>query len=204
MSDGDGRGVTYSVREHEAVLAATQYAHDQLHAKSIVLVGTSQGAASSLLAAARSMHVDAVIAENPFSSPGDLLAEVVPAAIKSRPRWGAHEAGLGRLMTDMAGVVFPDWYVTWVVRVTLWRLGATEAHNVEQAMRKIAPRPVLLMHSTNDTMIAHSHSERLYQAAAHRATELWLPTGAAHALLYNEYPKEWTMRVQAFLRRHVL
>lgn len=203
LSDGSGRGVSYGVREHEDVLAAVKYVRDTLHQSHIVVAGTSQGGASALLATAKDPSIAACIAENPFSSVEALLDEVVPRAIRSRPKWGAHKSTIGHYFTEVAQWLFPDWYISYVVRVTLWRLGANEAHAAEHQIRQIAPRPVFLMHGTNDTMFSFQHTQRCY-AAAGEPKELWLAENAMHAKLYNMYPQEWTRRVQAFLRKHVL
>jgi fermentation-respiration switch protein FrsA (DUF1100 family) len=70
-------------------------------------------------------------------------------------------------------------------------------------MPRLAPRPVLLMHSTADAMISVDHSRALH-AAANGFAELWTPDNASHAMLYNMYPTEWSQRVQRFLRTHLL
>lgn len=99
------------MREHEDVLAAVDFVASQRGFTTIVALGTSQGASSSLLAAVRDPRIVAVIAENPFCSPEDLLNEVVPAAIRTKPRWGAHKSGLKQYFNDLAARVFPDWCV---------------------------------------------------------------------------------------------
>lgn len=90
-----------------------------------------------------------------------------------------------------------------MIRATLWRLGVEDLHNIEQQIARISPRPILIMHSKNDTMFSFAQSERLF-AAAGEPKELWLPTDAAHARIYNMFPSEWKERVQRFLRTHVL
>jgi len=148
-------------------------------------------------------RVTAVVAENPFSGPAALLGVVVPAAVRTKPKWGAHQGGIGWLTTEIAARIFPDWYIRWVVHVTLWRLGALPEHEIGTVIHKLAPRPVLLMHGTNDTMIPLEHSKLIHDAALH-PKQLWLAEGASHAKLYNAYREEWTRRVQTFLKEHIL
>lgn len=203
LSDGQGRGISYSIREHADVLAAVRYVKEHRGARRVALVGTSQGGSSSLLAAANSPDVTAVIAENPFSGPAALLGVVVPAAVRTKPKWGAHTRGIGWVFSEIAAFIFPDWYINWVIRVTLWRLGAQPEHEIGTVIHRIAPRPVLLMHGTNDTLIPLDHSQVLHEAALH-PKELWVAEGASHAKLYNMYQEEWTRRVQKFLTQHML
>lgn len=49
----------------------------------------------------------------------------------------------------------------------------------EEAIPRIAPRPVLLIHGTEDPDIPHDHAERL-KAAAGPSAALWSPSGAEH------------------------
>lgn len=58
LSDGSGRGTTFGVREKYDVLAAVAYARQELHAEHIILLGTSAGASSCLLAAAEWNRLD--------------------------------------------------------------------------------------------------------------------------------------------------
>jgi len=102
LSDGSGRGTTFGAREKYDVLAAIAYAYNALQAERIVLLGTSAGASSCLLAAAEwiRLHrflklqivgqrhessqalseqhsldfpVQCIIAENPLARPDELF-----------------------------------------------------------------------------------------------------------------------------------
>eukprot|EP00698_Gefionella_okellyi_P004027 TRINITY_DN1373_c0_g1_i3.p1 TRINITY_DN1373_c0_g1~~TRINITY_DN1373_c0_g1_i3.p1 ORF type:complete len:379 (-),score=30.63 TRINITY_DN1373_c0_g1_i3:86-1129(-) len=203
LSEGNGRGVSYSVREHIDVLAAVAFVKRVYHPKAIVALGTSQGASSVLLAAAQSSDISAVIAENPFIGPEHLLSVVVPTAIRTKPKWGAHETGVAHLITEYVGGNVPTWYINWIIRVTLWRLGASDQHDISKQIARIAPRPIMLLHGTNDTMVPMEHSKQLHELAGF-PKELWLAENAIHARLFNMYPKEWERRVTEFLHNTVM
>ena len=70
-------------------------------------------------------------------------------------------------------------------------------------MAAITPRPLLLMHGTEDPVIPAGHSERIFEAANHPNAELWLAEGARHAALINHLPDEYRRRIHGFLERAV-
>lgn len=55
---------------------------------------------------------------------------------------------------------------------------------------KIYPRPVLLIHSTDDELIPVKHSYILKEASGDNV-ELWETSGASHIKTYKEYPDEY-------------
>lgn len=74
LSDGTGKGFAFGVREKYDVIAAARFLREQKGALCVVLMGTSAGASSAILAAALMPSiVDAVVAENPFTRATDLF-----------------------------------------------------------------------------------------------------------------------------------
>jgi fermentation-respiration switch protein FrsA (DUF1100 family) len=145
----------------------------------VAAIGTSQGAASAILAAAADPAIDAVVAENPFTSVADLVRD------------------LGSLR-DARPV--PAWASRVVAAFAVWRMGGLGRPAPIDVVGAIAPRPLLLMHGTEDTAIPFAHSERL-RAAAGAPVELWLVEGGRHAALFERAPEEWERRVVGFLAR---
>lgn len=183
ISDGRGRGISLGLRESEDTSTVAAWAKRELGLERVVVIGTSQGGASVILAAAADPGIDAVIAENPFTSIPDLVRDV---------------AGIGNPT--------PGWAVFVVSRTAMWRMEGVSAWSRPspiESVAAIAPRPLLLMHGTKDQAIPYQHSERLY-AAAGEPRELWLLEGADHAQLFNAAPEEYERRVTAFLNRFVL
>jgi fermentation-respiration switch protein FrsA (DUF1100 family) len=140
------------------------------------VVGTSQGGASVILAAASDASIDAVVSENPFTSPPEMLEHLVPQILDESPS----EIRLAML-----------------IAVIEWRTGSRRAETPLAAAGRIAPRPLLLMHGRDDSIIPYSHSERLHAAAP--GSEIWIADDAGHATLFNRHPEEWSRRVLEFL-----
>ncbi|MEE2663639.1 MAG: alpha/beta fold hydrolase [Myxococcota bacterium] len=181
ISDGDGRGVSFGVREHADVIAAARYARRRGQLERVAVVGTSQGGASAILAAARDATIDAIVSENPFTDLGSLIRD-------GAATFDARAANATTL-------------VGWIASLTAWRVGADETHAPIEAIEQIAPRPVLLMHGTADRVIPVAHTHALYQAAPF--AELWIAEGARHAALFDAAPDQWRRRVLDFLERSV-
>ena len=76
ISDGAGRGISLGIRESEDARAAVAWAKRTRGLERVALIGTSQGAASAILAAAADPSIDAVIAENPFTSIRELIRDI--------------------------------------------------------------------------------------------------------------------------------
>ena len=67
---------------------------------------------------------------------------------------------------------------------------------------RIAPRPMLIMHGTADTVVPAAMARRLYDAARH-PKELWLIDGADHYEAMQERAREAHPRLLAFFNRCV-
>jgi len=181
ISDGDDRGVSFGVREHSDAIAAARYARQRAKAQRVAIVGTSQGGASVILAAAADPSIDAVISENPFTDVGSLIRD-------------------GAADWDGRSVDTPT-LVGWIADLTVWRVGADDIPSPLEAIASIGPRPLLLMHGTDDRVIPVAHTHALHAAAPF--AELWILEGAQHAALFNANRDEWQRRVRSFLERSV-
>jgi alpha-beta hydrolase superfamily lysophospholipase len=179
ISDGVGRGVSLGFRESEDASAAVAYAKRVRGLERVAVIGTSQGAASAILAAAADPSIDVVIAENPFTSIPDLVRDL---------------SGL----PDARPV--PGWASRIVAAFAVWRMGGLGRSAPIDVVAAIAPRPLLLMHGAEDRAIPYAHSERL-RAAAGEPVELWILEGGRHSQLFNRAPEEWARRVAGFLAR---
>lgn len=177
ISDGFGLGVSYGVREHLDVSSAVEYMKKNRRISRVAVIGTSQGGASVLIAAARDPNIDAVISENPYTSVSGFLR-------------GAS--------TDQGAL--PEFLIKPVTTTVLWRLGGLDLPSPLESVSKIAPRPVFLMHGSSDELIPVSESELIY-ANSQDPAELWIVNGATHAGLINHAPTEYKERVVRFLQR---
>lgn len=169
-SDGQGLGVSFGAREHRDVSSAVAWLGETHGYERIGALGTSQGGASVILAAARDPAIDVVIAENPFAHLDDLIdfgARELPALV----RWP-------------------------LARFVRWRTYGTDPQPIDVVAR-IAPRPLLILHGLDDEVIEFEQSERLY-AAAGEPKGLWLAPGARHTQAYDVHPHEYAQRVLGF------
>lgn len=180
ISDGASIGVSYGAREHVDVSSAVAFFRERMGLERVAVVGTSQGGASVIMAAAKDPGIDAVVSENPFTTVRELLQHAV-TAIPDGPQPGA-------LLDVVLGVVE-------------WRLGLDDSEWPIGVVGRIAPRPLLLMHGTDDRVIPYEQSERIHAAAP--GSELWIAADAKHAALFNKYPEQWRERVLGFLAETV-
>ncbi|HLB29009.1 MAG TPA: alpha/beta fold hydrolase [Dehalococcoidia bacterium] len=179
--ESDGRLVTLGLREPLDVLGAVEFLEDQKGIKDIALLGVSLGAAVGIMAAIHREAIAAVVAEAPFAG----LLEVAR-------RHFHRYVGLP---------AFPFAPIT--AHIVRWRLG-TRAQDIAplEAIERLSPRPVLLIHGLADTEIDPAASRSLF-ALAGEPKELWLVPGAPHARVYQWIPQEYEERVLAFLGRYL-
>lgn len=177
-----GRMATFGLSEIWDVQAALDWSESQpeLAGLPIALLGESMGAAVCLLVAAGDARVKAVVADSAFA------------------RFDNAIAGRLRLLVGphLAPRVVPP------VQSVGERLLGTRSQDIspEQAIGKIAPRPVLLIHGAADRLITPENAHRLLAAAAGRGTTtLWIVPGAGHVQAARIVPTEYARRVSAFL-----
>ena len=150
MGKSDGTPfVTYGIREHQDVLSAVQFCRSELKScKKLVLLGTSVGAAACILAAAKEPAVTAVIAENPIAGPLPFLTHLIETLVLDKfsfsLRW------LKFLLAPVAAVLRHL-----VISHFKHKFGAecreqlAAGHfDAVAAVKRLPPRPVLLMHGT--------------------------------------------------------
>src|SRR5205807_4169970 len=61
------------------------------------------------------------------------------------------------------------------------------------AVARISPRPLLLMHGRADSLLPYANSQQLY-ARAREPKELWLLDGADHCVMMQKAPDEYRSR----------
>jgi len=189
ISDGRGWGINYGQRESYEVADMVRYARQELGYEYVVVIGTSMGAASAIIAAGvhsrndDSARIDGLVAENPFESRlaclrsfGDKL-QVHPAI----PFGRVADAALKEA----------------VLRATFFLLRRSDPvmppGEPKDVIEAISPRPVLLLHGTDDALLAIEHSHNLH-AAAKAPKDLWIAEGAVHTAIYDAHPEEWQRR----------
>jgi dipeptidyl aminopeptidase/acylaminoacyl peptidase len=156
LSEGRKGQFTYGDAESRDVDAAVRYLGETEGIEDIAVVGHSVGAVSAILSAARNRQIGAVVAVAPFACVDEVWQT-------SRPR------------------VVPAFVLEW----TLWVAEKTRGFQREEIcplsiIERIAPRPLLLIHGTEDRRITEEQIRRLF-GAAESPKSLWLVEGATHA-----------------------
>lgn len=183
VSDGPDRGMGLGMRESADVVSALDFLEARGFERFAAL-GSSQGATSSILAAAIDSRIAAVVAQGT----GTTLYEM--------------------MRSNAALAAFPDWWVRLFEQTVLWRTGppwhevVDNGPNPGDVIDRIAPRAVFLIHGEHDEMAPLAQARENF-ARAGEPKQLWVVPGARHRGLREAAGTEYAPRVLAFLERHV-
>jgi len=156
-SGGDHAGL--GVLERRDVRAAVTLLRQRgFRTGHIGIHGSSYGAAIALLAAEQIPEIGAVVSDSAFADIRDVVG-------------GELQREIG-LPACLAGLLMPgmDWLARRLYSVRMDRAAP------EDAIGGIAPRPILLIHGKDDSVIPFDHARRL-KAAAGPTAELWAIPG---------------------------
>lgn len=139
--------------------------------------GVSMGASTLLMAAAREPSIKAVVVDSAY-------ADVAPLMTRELPRYG------------VPGPLTPG------ILLAVRALYGIDFHAIRPlaTVGRIAPRPLLLIHGTADTLIPPSDALALARAAraAGSPVQLWLVPGATHGQSFHVAGDAYVRRVTAF------
>ncbi len=175
-----GGGVTtLGYNERLDVLGAVRYALEVKKAeRPIILWGVSMGAVASLLAAADSQDVSAVISDSAFLS----LADTV------RHHW--------RLFIHLP--TFP--IAEEVIYAIGWRGGfPIDAVDSEKAVERLGARPVLFVAVEGDRRMPPSIAQKLYSDSMSPGKKILILPGTRHGEGFNQARQQYEQGVQEFL-----
>ncbi|AMX83806.1 alpha/beta hydrolase [Geobacillus subterraneus] len=175
--ESGGDMITIGVKEKDDLLGVIDYAKKHFH-EPIALYGVSMGAATSILAAAEDGDVRGVIADSPFSDLESYLRANMPV-------W-----------THLPDVPFT--YLILAIVPALADLDLDLSSPI-RAVDRIAPRPILFIHSKDDRSIPYEESVKLYRTHSD-VFQLWLTEKADHVKSFSLYGDEYVERVLTFLR----
>jgi fermentation-respiration switch protein FrsA (DUF1100 family) len=176
-----GEPVTLGYREINDFLGAVAYVRMRDPLARIGALGYSMGAAVTIMGSARTLEVEAVIADSAFATHRRVIEYAV------------------RRTTHLPFVLFE-----WVTDALLaWRAGY-RFHQVEPLpdIGRLAPRPILLIHGLKDSVVDPRDAPLLYNAAS-EPKELWLLPNAEHCGSYFEDRLAYTRKVCAFFDLHL-
>ncbi|WP_041470466.1 alpha/beta hydrolase [Geobacillus sp. GHH01] len=175
--ESGGDMITIGVKEKDDLLGVIDYAKRH-YREPVALYGVSMGAATSILAAAEDNDVRGVIADSPFSDLESYLRANMPV-------W-----------THLPNVPFTYLILAIVPALADLDLGVSSPIH---AVDRVAPRPILFIHSKDDRSIPYEESVKLYKTHPD-AFQLWLTDKADHVKSFSLYSDEYVERVLVFLR----
>lgn len=144
---------------------------------SIGALGVSLGAASSIGATADDPDIGALVEDSGF-------AQICPILER---QWGS-ASGL------------PDIFFSSTLLMIRAKFGYDLcASRPVDEIGRIAPRPVLIIHSTSDVLVPVTNAEQLRAAAPF--AESWIVTGPEHARSFNADPAAYSKKVINFFQR---
>ena len=172
--ESGGEPITWGAHEQWDVLGAVREVQAR-GARRVGVLGFSLGGASSILAAARSPDIVALVVESAFA---DLTTVFT------------------RQLAD--GYHLPSPVVDYGLALYRW-LSGTDPADVSpvRVIGAIAPRPVLIIQGAADETVPVSDSDQLL-AAAGPGTERWLVAGGRHAESYYTDETAYASRVTGF------
>lgn len=174
--ESEGDMITIGVKEKDDLLGVIDYAKKHFD-EPIALYGVSMGAATSILAAAEDQDVRGVIADSPFSDLESYLRANMPV-------W-----------THLPNVPFTYLILAIIPALADLDLGVSSPIH---AVDRVAPRPILFIHSKNDRSIPYEESVKLYKTHPD-VFQLWLTDKADHVKSFSLYGGQYVNRMLSFL-----
>ena len=190
----DTRGVGKSEMKHpgdgfaggwQDIVAAAELVRKRCRVNRVGVVGISQGATNAITAAARSPHIDAVVATGA----------------------GANLYGVLRTLPTLARM--PDALLRLITRFSLLRMHRPWSSVLDLAsgpvstVHQIAPRALFLIHGDQDDTVPVEHARELHRRAG-QPKMLWEIPGGGHRGLRERVGQAYDTRVMTFLARHLL
>ena len=175
-----GSTVGLGATEPHDISQAVTVARQQFGTDKVAVLGISLGAGAAILAAADDPEISAVVADS---------------------AWTDQDFQLSRLSFVPVGplrVPLPP-YGVGIVNLFVGA-DVTKARPLD-AIARISPRPILLIHSADDdNATTPLEGARKLFAAAGEPKELWVAPRGGHVGAINAFPDEYRARVVAFLR----
>lgn len=177
----EGSYTTYGYYEAYDVLAAIKFLESRdINTDKLGIIGESFGAATSIMAGARSDKIDFVIADSSYID--------MPTAVKDNA-WRMNYVPnypIPQLGFVLAGLIadFNPWEVSPINDL------------------KTINKPVLLVHCDLDEWAYPKYAYQLYEASNKQKTELKMFSGCKHVAAYDDYTQEYENMVQVFFNKY--
>lgn len=154
--------------------------------------GLSKGASGGLYVGADEPYLRCFVTDGAFAA----YTTMVPymrkwVAIYSRRKW---------LQDSMPGLMYVNF--AWIGVRRVQKIMHCQFAHLEERMRRLAPRPLLMIHGGADNYIKPEMTQELYERAA-QPKELWLVPGAKHNQAFHVANSAYQQRVLAFFDKHL-
>ncbi len=182
-----------SNRETRDVKAALAYvrARPDADPAGVGLFGVSRGGSAAICVAARDPRVWAVATDGAFPTRGTMNAYI--------ERWAEIYVRSKFVRTHLPKLGFYR-FVGWAGRMrTAWRLDR-RFPDVERAIARISPRPLLMIHGERDAYIGPDIARTFFDLAG-EPKRLWLVPGAKHNRCREVDPEGYRDHLERFFRR---
>jgi uncharacterized protein len=182
---------TFEVRDFQAAIEFLRTRSDA-DLSGIGFFGISKGGGAGLVAASRDPYVRALVTDGIFAT----HTTMVPYMQK----WVTIYSD-GRLIRDM----LPSWLFR-VIGHHVLRVIESRRHchfpHLENAIKRLSPRPLLMIHGGGDTYIKPGMAQSLFNIAR-EPKEFWLIDGAKHNQAINVAGDDYRARVLEFFQNHL-
>jgi uncharacterized protein len=178
----EGNVVTLGFNERYDLIAAVQFAKAQ-GAERIGVLGFSMGGTVAIDTAAVYEDINALVADSPF------------VTIVSAVAGGVIERGVHK---DLAYVLARLLLITACVRTQLNLFEIDVTHWI----KRIAPRPLLLIFGQHDVIVPPAESDLAF-AQAREPREIWRVPEAGHRAIQLQQPDEYRRRIIDFFTEHL-
>lgn len=179
----------HEVRDLQAALGYLRTRPDR-DPLGVGLFGISRGGSTAMLVAANDPLIWGVITDGAFPTRGTMLAYIL--------RWAQI------YVSAMFWKLVPHWiyrFAGWAGRVRSERRLQCRFPDVETAVARLSPRPLLMIHGEKDAYIVPDIARTLFDEAGD-PKELWIVPSAKHNRCREVAEQEYAERVAAFLTRH--
>jgi pimeloyl-ACP methyl ester carboxylesterase len=181
----------YEVRDVEAALGYLKGRPDA-DPRGVGFFGISKGAGAGLVAAARDPYVLCCVTDGVFAA----YTTLVPYMRQWFRIYNSRYAVQG---------LIPWWFYGHIGLIGLRQIEGERCcrfSHLEPHLRRLAPRPLLMIHGKADTYIKPDMASRLFELAG-QPKELWLVEGAKHNQALQVAGEEYRQRVLRFFEAHL-
>jgi uncharacterized protein len=175
--ESEGNSISAGYYEKNDLLGAVDYIRNRGIRSKIGVLGFSMGAAISLITAAESPDISAVVADSAY-------VDVISLIKWKLSRWKFLSAFLVPLIL--------------LVTKILYKIDFSRVKPLE-SVKKIKV-PVFIIHGGKDTTVPVQHAYRLRGACRNRDNQFWVVPEAAHTDAFSIHTEEYLARVTSFFR----